>query len=127
MKKTLTELKRIGYRLAVVTNKVDNIAKDIIKKYYPNIFDYVLGDTPSLRNKPSSDMVDYVKKTLKTSSKNIIYIGDTEVDWQTANNSKTKSILVSYGYRTKEELLSLCPNAIIVDNPRELLNLLLKK
>lgn len=127
MKETLTELKRIGYRLAVVTNKVDNIAKDIIKKYYPNIFDYVLGDTPSLRNKPSSDMVDYVKKTLKASSKNIIYIGDTEVDWQTANNSKTKSILVSYGYRTKEELLSLCPHATIIDNPRELLNLLLKK
>ena len=126
MKETLIKLKERGYRLAVVTNKVNDIANDIITTFYPHIFDYVLGEGPDLKKKPAPDMVNFVIKKLKLKRNKIIYIGDTEVDYQTAKNAKVKPMLVTYGYRKRDDLLKIEDIVPLLDSAKDLLNILKK-
>ena len=104
MGKTLSKLKDFGYKLAVVTNKVDFIAKDIISHFYPGIFDVVIGDQEGLRKKPYPDMVNKAKSMFGFKDEEITYIGDTNVDYETAKNSNIDILLVTYGFRTRDEM-----------------------
>lgn len=125
MKKTLTTLKSKGYTLAVITNKVDAIAKKLIEKYYPNLFSFVQGDVPFLKKKPSKEMVEYVRKKMKVAKRKCIYIGDTDVDYLTSQNANIEVILVSYGYRDKKDLIKLDGTPIIIDYPQQLIDVII--
>lgn len=126
MKKVLKTLKEKGYSLGVITNKVDHIAKDLINTYYPNLFNVVQGDLDNLKKKPNPEMGNKVLKQLKIKNKRkVIYVGDTNVDYEFAKNLKVNVILVSYGYRNKIDLLKLKNEPIIIDSPFQLLNILL--
>ena len=126
MRKVLKQLKEKGYTLGVITNKVDHIAKDLINTYYPNLFNVVQGDIDSLAKKPNPEMGIKVLKQLKIKCKRkVIYVGDTNVDYEFAKNLKVNVILVSYGYRNKIDLLKLKNEPIIIDSPLQLLNILL--
>ena len=115
IKEILINLHKQGYKLAVCTNKVDEIAKTIIDRFFPNIFDYVQGDVPFLKKKPNKEMIEYVLKHFNFSKKDALYIGDTNVDEETAKNADVDYILVDYGYRTIDELKEQCPKACVCD------------
>ena len=87
----IDNLKNKGVKLAVVTNKFDAAAQEIINKYFPNIFDVVLGETKELNKKPHPDMCNYVLQKLKVGSTEALYVGDSEVDVLTANNANLKT------------------------------------
>ena len=70
------------------------------------------------------NLINNIRKHYKVSKDEILYIGDTNVDEETALNSGLDYYLVTYGYRTKEELKEMCPNAKTVDTCEELFNLL---
>ena len=124
--KVLKELKSNNYLLAVCTNKVDSIAKDIINGFFPRMFDYIQGDVDYLKKKPAKDMVEHILHQLNINKDECVYIGDTNVDEETALNSDIDYIIVDYGYRTTEELKKQCPTANIssmsnlVDNIKRL-------
>lgn len=125
MKETLIKLKEKGYLLAVSTNKIEDVAISLINNFYPNIFDTVCGDNKIRQRKPSPDSINEICKRLSFSDKNnIIYIGDTEVDFMTANNSKIGFILVSYGYRTEEEQITKKLTVLGIKKPENLLKIL---
>lgn len=121
VKETLIALKNKGYLLAVCTNKLHEAALDIINDFFPNIFDMVLGSIPSLKKKPSSEMIEHILKELNVSKEDTLYIGDTNVDYEVANNSGVDLVLVSYGYRKKDQLISLDKRSLIIDDICELL------
>ena len=124
MLSTLKILKKRHYLLAVVTNKTHEVAMDLMNQFYPNIFDYVQGDIPSLKKKPHPDMVNEVINKSHIERKDIIYIGDTEVDYQVARNAEIEASIVTYGYRNKEEIDKLdLGNSILITSPKELLHL----
>ena len=123
IKELLNELKNKGIKLAVVTNKFNLAAQDIINKYFLGIFDVVLGETKELNRKPHPDMCNYVLKKLGINSGEALYVGDSDVDIMTANNAKLKCISCSWGFRTKDELTSFGAN-IIIEKPTELLKYL---
>ena len=123
IKELLIELKNTGLKLAVVTNKFNQAAQDIVSKYFPGIFDVVLGETKELSRKPYPDMCNYVLKELGITSCEALYVGDSDVDIMTAKNAKLKCISCSWGFKTKDELISFGAN-IIIDNPNELLKYL---
>ena len=120
IKEVLIELKK-NYKLAVVSNKFDEGAKKLVNFYFPNIFDAIQGQVDYLRTKPSPDLVNKVLKELDIKSEESIYVGDTEVDYLTAQNSTILPILVSYGYRTKKQLLDKTKGSPIIDEPSDLL------
>ncbi len=120
----LISLKTKGYKLAVVSNKDHDATLKIINGIFPNIFDAVQGSYHDHPKKPDPYLINIVKKNLHFENDKITYIGDTNVDEESALNSKIDYILVSYGYRTKNELLSLVKTRKIVDTIKELDSLL---
>ena len=124
VEKTLKILKQRGYHLAVVSNKFDEGAKTLVTFCLPNLFETIQGAIPELHHKPSPDLVNKVLQELSFTPQESLYIGDTEVDYQTAQNSNVDCVLVSQGYRTKEQLLERTKNSPIIDDLSELIDLL---
>lgn len=124
VKNTLIRLQETGYLLAVVSNKFDEGAKKLVTYFFPNLFSRIQGALPNLPNKPSRDLVDKVLSELNIDRKDALYIGDTEVDYQTAANAEVDCYLVSYGYRNKEQLKEKIKNPLIIDSLSELIDLL---
>ena len=115
----LVKLREDGYLLAVCTNKLQEAAEQLVNKMYPNLFDIIVGDQEGLRKKPEPDMVKLVLKKLGIQKSEAIYIGDSEVDKQTAVNSEIDYIVETYGYRTNEEWYQMDPNQRTVATPEE--------
>ena len=120
MKDLLIALKSKRFSLAVVSNKIDFIAKSLINHFFPNIFDYVQGDVSELKKKPHPDMVNHVLKELHRRRQSVCYIGDTNVDYETAVHAKMDVLLVTYGYRAKEEMKEYNISAPMVDSVKEI-------
>ena len=116
----LINLKQDGRILAVATNKLTDIARPMIEGFYPNMFDFIQGDEPGMDRKPAPMMVESLCKRFGISKEEAFYIGDTNVDMQTAVNSGVDYVLVTYGYRTKEELADQCKGSPMIDTIEEL-------
>ena len=120
----LKELKQRGYKIAVVSNKFDKATKALCKKYFPGLIDVAIGENESqgIRKKPHPDMVSLALRQLFSSAGEAIYIGDSEVDIATAQNSGLHCISVLWGFRTKSFLLGNGAK-ILVDKPSDIIHL----
>lgn len=95
----LAELKET-FSLAIVSNKPDAAVKALAEQYFPGMF--ALGETPECPRKPAPDMVYRAMETLGVEK--CIYVGDTEVDIQTAKNAGVPCLSVTWGFREIPEL-----------------------
>lgn len=121
----LKELKHLGYKTAVVSNKQDSAVKSLCKKFFTGLFDVEIGEMENIAKKPEPDEVNEVLKILNIDRTKSIYIGDSEVDIQTAQNSKMKSIIVDWGFRDRKFLYEHGAE-VIVSNPSEILDIINK-
>ena len=96
-------------RLAVVSNKDNDLTIKIINKEYPNLFDIIQGSYLDHPKKPNPYLINKIIKENNINKEDCLYIGDTDVDKESATNAGLPYILVNYGYRTKEELEKMCP------------------
>ena len=69
------------------------------------MFDWVQGQQDEIPRKPDPAGVFYVEKKLGVDYKECLYVGDSEVDVVTGKNAGVKTIAVTWGFRTKEELM----------------------
>ena len=120
---TLATLKSKGYKIAVVSNKFDAAVKPLCKKYFKTLIDVAIGQEKDTKKKPAPDTVYIALDELDSKAENSVFIGDSEVDIQTAQNANMDCISVSWGYKTKE-FLEQNGASIIIDTPFELLNYL---
>ena len=118
---TLAALKSRGYKLAVVSNKFDAAVKPLCQKYFKNLIDVAIGQSKDTKKKPAPDTVYIVLDELGSTSETSIYVGDSEVDIQTAKNSGMDCISVSWGFKTKE-FLKQNGASVIIDTPLEIFN-----
>ncbi len=118
MRPLLERLKESGYRIAVITNKNDDIANVLVNEFFPGLSDFTLGRTESMNRKPAPDMMEYVMERLGLSASQVMYVGDSEVDYKFASAAGTGCILVSWGFRSRESLPGSAP---VVDRPRDIL------
>ncbi len=121
----LTELKEAGCKMAVVSNKADYAVQILCEQYFKGLFDLTVGERENVRKKPAPDAVNMVLKELQTDRKNAIYVGDSEVDIETAQNADMKAILVNWGFRD-EEVLREQGAKVIVKTMQELKTMLKK-
>ena len=121
----LKELKHLGYKTAVVSNKQNSAVKSLCKKFFTGLFDVEIGEKVNIAKKPEPDEVNEVLKILNIDRTKSIYIGDSEVDIQTAQNSKMKSIIVDWGFRDRKFLYEHGAE-VIVSNPSEILDIINK-
>lgn len=116
----LDSLREQGILCALVSNKADFAVQELVEQYFPGCFDAALGEQESIAKKPAPDMVEAVCARLGVDMDELVYVGDSEVDFQTAANCGCDLILCSWGFRSLETLLALGP-ATIVGTPEELL------
>lgn len=118
------KLKKSGIKTAVSTNKADVPAQELGREYFNGIFDLIVGQQDGLKVKPAPDSVNKILSILDIQKKDAIYIGDSDVDVQTAKNSGLDFIGVSWGFRGRE-FLEKNGAKNIVDNANEILDLVI--
>ena len=119
---TLDALKTNGIKMAVVSNKADSAVKELCERYFPGYFEVVIGEKENIRRKPAPDSVFAAMKILGVKKENTVYVGDSEVDVATAENSGIDLIVVSWGFRDRDKL-SRMGNFTITDTAEELVSL----
>ena len=122
----LKSLKDQGYKLAVATNKNDAIAKELIFHFFGDSFDIIQGPDDNTPRKPDPTIFNKILNSLNISKEETLYIGDSFVDIQFATNCDVDLALVTYGFKTKEELLDKLNNkkARLINEPTDILNIL---
>ncbi len=119
----LQTLKNNGYKLAVVSNKFDSAVKELCKKYFDGLIISAVGQSDNIKQKPSPDSVHQVMNELNVTQEECVFVGDSEVDIQTAQNTGIPCISVSWGYKDIDFLYNNGAEVIIY-TPDELLELL---
>lgn len=109
-------------KLAIVSNKVDAAVQVLREKYFSRI-DVAVGDREGMRRKPYADGVFAAMKECGAKKESTIYVGDSEVDLETAENAGLRSVSVLWGFRDKELLLANGAETFI-EKPMELLGVL---
>ena len=122
----LERLRAEGMRLAVVSNKGDFAVQELIARQFPGTFDAVLGECEErgIRKKPAPDMVEAALERLGVTREGLVYIGDSEVDLETAEAVGCPCVICSWGFRSREQLEALGAQTI-VGTPDELGRVLL--
>lgn len=120
----LKRLQAAGCLTAVVSNKADVAVQPLCQQYYEGLFDYAIGEREGIRRKPAPDAVQEVLRRLKIDAGEAVYIGDSEVDIQTAANAGLESIIVTWGFRDRAYLESQGGRRF-VDRPEEIAEIIL--
>ena len=120
---TLDALRRRGLALGVVTNKPHENAVYIIDRCFPGVFGVTEGNRDGRPFKPAPEAVNAALASLGVTAERSLYVGDSEVDFRTAQNAGMACVLCSWGYRPRNELEKYTPTGII-DAPGELLTFL---
>lgn len=121
----LRELKSQGKKLAIVSNKADFAVKELNEYYFKEFDMLAVGEREEIAKKPAADMVYHALKQLKAEKEQAIYIGDSEVDIQTAENAGIPCISVLWGFR-KKEFLQKHGGKYFAKNAKEVLSILEK-
>lgn len=116
----LLQLRSRGVKTAVVSNKPDGAVQKLVEELFPGGFDFALGETAGLRRKPAPDMVQRCLEEFGAAPEEAVYIGDSEVDLQTAKNTGLPCIAVDWGFRSREYLVKQGAE-VIVSSCEELL------
>ncbi len=110
-----------GVRLAVASNKYQDGAEKLVRHFFGE-YDFVriLGQRDGQPIKPDPAIVDQILVEVPSVTKaQVVYVGDSNVDMQTGANAKVRTIGVTWGFRSRDELASCSPSAI-VDTPETL-------
>lgn len=118
----LYTLQRLGVMIAVASNKYQQATLHLMEVYFPEIkFTAVFGQRDDVPTKPDPTIVYDIIKIAGVSKSDVLYVGDSGVDMQTAINSGVDAVGVTWGCRTRQELLSFSPLAV-VDSVEEILS-----
>ena len=110
----LETLQSKGIQLAVASNKYQLATEKLIAYYFPTIhFVKVLGQREGIPVKPDPTIVYDILKETDIPKEDVLYVGDSGVDMQTALNAGVDAVGVSWGFRPRTELEPLHPLAII--------------
>lgn len=121
----LLNLRQEGYKIAVVSNKFDAAVKELCQKYFGDLIDLAIGENEAegIKKKPAPDTVLEVLKSFRIDSQNAVYVGDSEVDIMTGQNSGMPCISVTWGFKNREFLINHGAE-FLVDSPDEIIKYL---
>lgn len=121
----LSDLRKKGVKIAVVSNKLHPAVEDLCESYFPGLIDKAVGVSVEEERKPSPINVIKTMELYEADADNCIYIGDSEVDVQTAHNAGIKCIGITWGFRDRE-CLEANGCDFIADTADEVFSLIIK-
>ena len=124
IKPLLEKLRASGVKTAVVSNKADYGVQELCKEYFDGLFDYAVGEREGIRRKPAPDAVNEALRVLGMSKSEAVYIGDSDVDFETAKNAELPCISVLWGFRD-EEFLREKGATLFVRDPAEIYDIIM--
>ena len=116
----LEQLKEAGVKMAIVSNKGDGAVKVLAREFFGDLIPIAVGEREGIRRKPAPDTVEEAIRQLGSAKEHTIYVGDSEVDDQTARNAGIPCILVAWGFRGRQELEKQVHPAHLIDAASEL-------
>ena len=118
----MKEIHAAGIKTAIVSNKLDPAVKELDKMFFNGLTELAVGAPPHAKKPDPTSVLECIEN-LGSTIKHSIYIGDTDVDIETAHNAGIKCVGVSWGFRGRDFLeKNNCD--YIIDRPEELLPLL---
>jgi phosphoglycolate phosphatase len=109
--------------MAIVSNKLDSAVKELDKEYFTGLTRAAIGEMEGVSRKPAPDTALKAMKELGVTAEHAIYVGDSDVDIQTAANAGIPCVSVTWGFRS-EEFLREHGAKQLIHRPLELLALL---
>jgi len=100
----MKSLREAGVKQAVISNKQDSAVKRLAAEHFPGLLETAVGESAAVRRKPNPDAVLAALREMDVAPENAVYVGDTEVDLQTAQNAGLACAVVGWGFRTEDEL-----------------------
>ncbi|MBR2275134.1 MAG: HAD family hydrolase [Lachnospiraceae bacterium] len=119
----ILRLRELGIMTAVVSNKKDSAVQELCEIYFKGCFQAAVGERDGVKRKPAPDSVNEVLKTLGIRKEEAVYIGDSDVDLQTAENAGMDVIAVTWGFRSKQ-FLKEHGARVFADTPEDLVALI---
>lgn len=118
----LTELHARGYKMAIVSNKLQRGVDELFTTFFQGLIDVAIGERKGVRRKPMPDMVNLALQELGVEAEEAVYVGDSEVDMATARNAGLPCITVLWGFRDRDYLKEIGAFQM-VERPEEILAL----
>lgn len=126
IKELLQKLQDAGIKLAVASNKYQDGTVKLVNEFFPKInFSAIFGQRENIAVKPDPTIVYDILAITKTEKEKVLYVGDSGVDMQTANNSGIQAAGVTWGFRPRTELEEFSP-AYLVDHAEEIYTIALE-
>lgn len=119
----LTALRKRGIKVAVLSNKIDSASQQLIEFFFPGKTDVVFGEHVGVPRKPDPTSCRMVMQQLGVQPEQVLYVGDSGTDMQTAKNAGLYAVGVTWGFRSKEVLLEYGAD-ILVHRPEQILQIL---
>ena len=110
-------------KLAVFSNKADELTKKIVSEIFPNYFNTAVGLSTEVLKKPNPFEAIEISKNWNFKTEEIIFIGDSDIDMLTATNANMFPLGVSWGYRTEDELIASGAK-LVINTPADLIEIL---
>ncbi len=121
----LAALRKLNIKLGVLSNKEDLITNKIVSSFFPNTFDMVCGQASNMPIKPNPAQLLTMCTMFGCDASQVLFVGDSDVDAQTAVNANTDFCGVLWGYRTKEQLFQAGAKTF-ASTQKELFDLIVK-
>ncbi|UUF15922.1 MULTISPECIES: HAD family hydrolase [Flavobacterium] len=119
----LDNLTSQNIKLAVFSNKADELTKKIASEIFPDYFDTAVGLSTETLKKPNPFEAVEISKNWNLKPEEILFAGDSDIDMQTAINANMFPVGVTWGYRTEEEL-KISGAKLVINNASELIEIL---
>lgn len=117
----LEQLRLRGKQVAVVSNKFYAATQELCRHFFGDLVDVAIGEREDIRRKPAPDTVIEALRQLGANAEGSVYIGDSDVDIDTARNSGMPCISVMWGFRDKEFLIEHGATTLVA-TPQEILD-----
>ena len=118
----IEKLQQHGIKQSILSNKADVLTKKVASQVLPDYFESVVGLTTEALKKPNPKVALDLCKKMNLAPEEVIFVGDSEADIQTAKSANMLAVGVSWGFRSKEELTKQGAKHII-NHPLELITL----
>ena len=118
----LARLKERGMMLAIVSNKMQAATEELRQHFFSRYIDVAIGESAAIRKKPAPDTVNEALRLLGISHDEAIYVGDSDVDIDTARAAMMPCASVLWGFRDRQFLLNHGATRLL-SSPEELLSL----
>lgn len=120
----LSELKKRGIRIAVLSNKPDADSRHVVEELFgKGYFDHVQGQAEGIPRKPDPAGVYRIMEAFGMRAEDFLYVGDSCVDMRTGKAAGLFTVGVLWGFRDRAELEENHADAVIA-RPEELLSFL---